>query len=308
MGELRPTIGPAEGPRKAGLLAIALTAVLVLLQGLGDVGRVSAASPPGTACTNSLAADTSDAARHDAERSIPLNKLAPDDRAKINSVLANVSIFRRLPIKVIDCDPDMYLFLVRHPEIVTNIWEVMRVSGLRLRQVGQNEFHVSEPAGAEADFEFVYKSYDTHVLYGEGTYDGPLLSRPAKGRGVLVLKCGYVRETNGRYYITSRLDCFLSIDRVGVELLGKTISPLVGKTVDHNFAQTLAFVGSLSRTAEVNGRGVQRMSAQLTGAAPDVRQQFAELASGVAERSALAASHAEKRTELTGSRDGNLER
>ena len=83
-----------------------------------------------------------------------------------------------------------------------------------------------------------------------------------RGRGVLVLKCGYVRQSNGRYLVTSRLDSFLTIEPAAAELIGKTVSPLMGKTADNNFVQTVGFLGSLSRTAEVNSRGVQRLAGQ----------------------------------------------
>ncbi len=236
----------------------------------GGLDRPAAASPPGSGWSSPWGASTSDAARRDAVQMIPLDKLAPDDRAKVESVLSSVSIFRRLPVKVVDCDPDLYLFLVRHPDVVVNIWEIMKVSQLLVRQIDENQFRLSEPGDTTAQLAFVYRSHDTHVLYGEGTYEGALTARPVKGRGVLVLKCGYVRETNGRYYITSRLDCFLTIAPVGAELITKTVSPLMGKTADSNFAQTVAFVGSLSRTAETNSRGVQRLASRLTHVQPEV--------------------------------------
>jgi hypothetical protein len=248
--------------------------------------RPAAALPPAPLRSSVFEASTSDSARQDAVQSIPLERLTREDRAKVNSVLANVSIFRRMPVKVVDCNPDMYLFLVRHPDVVINIWELLKVSRLQLRQIEGNQFELTEPAGTVAQFGFVYRSHDTHVLYGEGTYEGPLMTRPVRGRGVLVLKCGYIRETNDRYYITSRLDSFLSIEPAAAELIGKTVSPLMGKTVDNNFVQTLAFVGSLSRTAEVNSRGVQRLALQLKHVAPEVRIRFAEVAGSVAQKSA----------------------
>ena len=56
---------------------------------------------------------------------------------------------------------------------------------------------LSEPGGAMGKFTFVYRNHDTHIVYGEGTYEGALSRRPVKGRSVLVLKCGYIRETKG---------------------------------------------------------------------------------------------------------------
>jgi hypothetical protein len=107
-----------------------------------------------------------------------------------------------------------------------------------------------------------------------------------KGRGVLVLKSGFVRETNGRYYVTSRMDSFLSIDPSAAEIVTKTLSPVLGKTVDNNFTQTLTFVGSLSRTAELNSRGVQRLGSQLSHVQPEVRDRFVELAAEMPKKQA----------------------
>jgi hypothetical protein len=267
-------------------------ALLTLLTGLS--GPVAASPLPlahaGRAV--SLEATTSDAARRDALKSIPLDRLSTEGRAKVESVLSNISIFRRLPTRVVDCDPDIFLFLVRHPDVVVNIWEVFRISQLKVREINDGQFRVNEKEGATATFEFVYQSHDLHVIYAEGVYHGPLLTRPVKGRGVLVLKAGYVRETNGRYYITSRMDSFLNIEPAAAELVTKTVSPLLGKTVDSNFVQTLAFVGSLSRTAEVNSRGVQRLGEQLMYVQPAVREQFVELAAGMPEKQAEAAKTA----------------
>jgi hypothetical protein len=231
-------------------------------------------------------ASTSDAARQDAIRSIPRDKLSQDDWAKVESVASNITIFRRLPVKIVDCDPDLYLFAVRHPDAVVNIWELLKISRLELRQLEENRFRVVEPSGAVGGFEYLYRGHDVHVIYGEGSYEGPLMARPVKGRGLLVLKTGYVRETNDRYYVTSRLDCFLSIDQMGVDLLAKTVSPLMGRTMDHNFAQTISFISSLSRTAELNGRGVQRLGSQLSHVRPETREQFLQVAAKAGQKMA----------------------
>lgn len=284
-----PKSGRAARSWKATVLRVAIAGIAA---GIGlqlELNRPAVAAPPASRA-NPLEASTSDASRQDAVKSIPMEKLTPEDRAKVDSVVSNPSIFRRMPTKVVDCDPDMYLFLVRHPDVVVNIWEIMKVSRIQLRQIEENHFKLTEPVGTVANFGFVYRSHDTHVLYGEGSYEGPLMTKPAKGRGVLVLKCGYVRETNGRYYITSRLDCFLTIEPAGIELLTKTVSPLMGKTVDNNFLQTAAFISSLSRTAEVNSRGVQRLATQLTHVDPDVRTQFEDVVADIVEKSSVAAA------------------
>ena len=231
-------------------------------------------------------ATASSAARQSAIQSIPFDKLDDEGRAKVRSVLSNVTVFRRLPTRVVACDPDLYLFLVRHPDVVVNIWEVLGISQLQLRQVAPDSYRVVESEGATASMEFLYHNHDTHVVYGDWTYTGPLLARKINGRYLVVLKSGYVRETDGRYYVTTRLDGFMSVDPGGAELLTKTLHPLVVKNADTNFIQTVAFLGGLSRTAEVNSHGLQRMAARLTHVQPETRQQLAQVVTGVAQRSA----------------------
>ena len=287
---------PADIARLSSNVALAarFAPILLVLGFLLEFDRPASAASPLLPRKSLATADTSNNARLEALKSIPLDKLDPADRAKVISVLSNVSVFRRMPLKVIDCDPDMYLFLVRHPDVVVNIWELLKISKLRMRQTGEGRFTLSEPVGATISMEFVHQSHDTHVIYGEGMYRGPLLARPVNGRGVLVLKTGYVRETNGRYYITNRLDCFLSVEPVGAELLTKTVSPLVGKTADNNFVQTAAFLGTISRTAEVNSRSVRALVSKLDGVRPKVRAQLAILAEEVNQKSSVASRSDDK--------------
>jgi len=290
------------------IMAMVFAAALGLQSWLASPAEALPPEMP-LAQSSSAAANTSEAACRDALRSIPLEKLSPENRAKVKSVLSNVSVFRRLPTKVIDCDPDMYLFLVRHPDVVVNIWELFKISRLQFQQTGEEQFRVIEPLGTTASVNFIYRSHDTHVIYGEGAYEGSLLARPIKSRGVLVLKTGYVREPNDRYYITSRMDCFLNIEPVGAELWTKTVSPLVGKTVDNNFVQTLAFLSSLSRTAEVNDRGVRRLAGQLSHVKPEVRAQFSDIAAKVSQKTATAdAAKTSRHAELAVRPEDNVDR
>jgi hypothetical protein len=250
-------------------------------------GGVMAAEPASGSAGNSsmLKASTSKASRQGAIRSIPFEKLDEKARAKVQSVLANVSVYRRMPVRVVDCDPDLYLFLVRHPDVLVNIWEVMKLSKVKLRELDDKRFKVNETGGTLATVEFLYQSHDLHIVYAEGTYEGPLFARPVKGNCLMILRTGYVREPDGRYYITNRLDSFLNVQHFGAELLAKIFTPLTGNVADSNFSQTVAFAGSLSRTAEVNKRGVQRLASRLEHVQPAVRNRFAELAALVSRRS-----------------------
>ena len=104
-------------------------------------------------------------------------------RAKVAAVLDNVTLYRRMPLSdLVPCDPDLYLFVVRHPDVIVNIWEVLGVAQLQLRQTGPDEFRADEQEGTSAKLQFLYHTRDTHVIYGEWQYTGTMLPRTVKGR------------------------------------------------------------------------------------------------------------------------------
>lgn len=237
-------------------------------------------------------ANTSDSAKENAIQSLPLDKLDAQSRAKIRNVTSNITLYRRLPIRVIDCDPDLYLFTVRHPDVIVNTWRALKISQLQLKEIGPGKYRMKEVSGTTADLEILYKSHDTHIIYAEGTYQGALFKQTVKGRSLFILKSGYIRDTDNRYYITSRLDSFLSIEPGAVELVTKTIQPIVGKIADNNFTQTISFVGSLSRTIELNSLGVQKLALQLPEVKPEVAREFAGLADTIGKKpNAVALRH-----------------
>ncbi len=229
-------------------------------------------------------ANTSLAARQNAIDSIPTERLTAAGRAKVAWVLENTSVFRRLPIRVTVCDPGMYEFLVQHPDVVVNVWEIFGVSHLSLRQTARDAYQVIDDAGTSGTIQFLYRSRETNVVYVDGQYTGRLFGHHVRGRGVMVLKSGFVRDVAGRCYVTSRLDAFMNIEPDGAEFLTKTFQPLVGKVADQNFTQVVDFLGSLHRTAEVNRSGMRRLAARLEKVQPEVRQQFAQLADRLAQQ------------------------
>ena len=217
------------------------------------------------------------AARADAIRSIPFEQLTTDVQARITDIVHRPTIFRRMPIKVIDCDPELYRFLVRYPEVVVNIWQLMNITNVSLKRTGRYKLDAADGAGTVSTMELVYGTKDTHVIYCDGAYEGPLFRRPVKGRCVLLLKSGYVQTEEARTHVVNRLDVFLQLDHAGAEVLTKTLHPLVGRSADVNFLESTDFLQRISKTAERNGPGMQRLAFRLDNVDHAVRQRFAQL-------------------------------
>src|SRR5690606_15706171 len=107
-------------------LTIKVRARRVRLLGLALLSVAAIASAPASAATTSEGS-TSRAARQDAIDSIPFERLEDGARRKVMAVTSSTAIYRRLPTVVFECDPTLYRFLVDHPDLVVNIWEVLGI-------------------------------------------------------------------------------------------------------------------------------------------------------------------------------------
>lgn len=269
-----------RGPLCRDIARQAISAVLMF-------GWIAVNAPSAIPAAQPAAAASTRESRDEAARAIPFAKLDSEARAKVSRVLAATTLYRRMPSQMIECDPNLYVFLVEHPDLVVNIWETLGISEVSVERLNERSFSANDKAGTLGRMEYLHRSPELHLVYAEGSYDGPLFGRSIKGKTLLMLRSRYFRNADGRHYVRCRLDAFLHVENVGVGVLAKTFQPLVGAAADHNFRETAAFLGSVSRAAEVNYAGMQRMAERLTKVDDSDRQKFAEMAEQMAVRAAL---------------------
>lgn len=225
--------------------------------------------------------------------SLPYHQLNQQTKDKISAILNKPSIYRRLPVTAINTDPDYFRFLVRYPEVVVNIWQLMGVTKMSTERTGPFSISTNDGAGTVSSLELVYGTDNLHIFYGTGSYEGPILKRKLSGQCVLVLRTENSADNTGKPTAVNQLDVFLKVDNATVGLIAKTIQPLVGPTADHNFVESLKFVQRLNETTAKNGPGVQRMGSRLD-LDPNVRQQFNQVVDVVFQRAINASVPVEK--------------
>ena len=244
---------------------------------------------PLVAYANNADATSSRSARDEAVRAIPWRQIPAEHRRAAQYIVKNASIYRRLPTRVIDCDPDMFNFLLQHPEVVIDVWRVMGISQVSLQRLPDGDYRCSDNAGTTGTVRFLFSQWgqdaqNLAVVFADGTYEGKPFVTPLKARSIILLRSGAVRESNGRHYVTVRVDSFVRIEQMGVELVAKTAQPWISKTADRNFIETLSFVSNFSRTAEKNPQGMQRLATRLASIDEPTRKELVAVCFRTAER------------------------
>lgn len=259
--------------------SLAFAIVIAIAVGFLEA-TATAAAPRGPAALD-------EQSRNEAINSIPFDQLTEATQAKLWGVVSQPSIYRQLPVTVIESDPDMHVFLVRYPEVIINMWQLMGVTKVQIQRTGDYTFQASDGAGTVCDVQLVYGDQNTHVYYAEGSYEGALLRKLIRGSCVMVLKSDYRRTEDQDVFVTDRLDMFVQLDNVGAEILAKTLHPLVGKSADHNFTESTRFLSQVSQAAETRAAGLQHLAGRLSNIGEPVRDRFVQIATEVNHRAAL---------------------
>ena len=264
-----------------------LSAAMGALAAWGTVSNVPAVEP--SAGLSALAAALGDGgssgrdAREAARRAVPLQGMDAADRRAAEKVLRNPTLFRRLPVESFTCDRALLDFALDRPEVVVDIWRVLGISRLSLDPVAPRQWNMSDGWGTVGTIRQLHHERTpeggTLVLLGEGGYKGSLSPQPLSGSCLLLVR--YRPTAAGQDGISRhsmQVDAFLDADGVGLEVVTRTLQPLIVRSSASNLHEICQFMSSLTAAAAENPLGVTRLAGRLTKVDPADRQTFAALA------------------------------
>lgn len=225
-------------------------------------------------------------ARSLAVHGIPYDRMNPSFSREVRDVLESPSYFRRMPSQEIECDPRMFTFLVRRPEVMVNIWEVMGITKVKARRTSPFSFMADDGVGTACKCELIYSDDKLHIYFGSGVYEGSMSPRKVSGRCVCLLRIDNLAPVGDSSNISGTMDVFLKVDNFGADLLTRTIGPFVGKTADYNFVETAKFISQISHICQTNPAAAQALVERLDRVDDATRREFAEIVADVASRRA----------------------
>ncbi|HEX4413227.1 MAG TPA: hypothetical protein VH107_06330 [Lacipirellulaceae bacterium] len=259
--------------------------IIAIVCGLSNVVALRLMAQDGSATD----ATSNRTAHDDAVRSVPWKLMSPASRQTAQTIINGATIYRRLPTRIIDCDPDLFTFLLQHPEIVIDVWRVMGISQVALTKAPDGVYHGTDGAGTNGTVRYLFSNWGPNaqnlaVVYADGAYSGAPFVTPLKAQSIMLVRSADVQETNGRHYVTVRIDSFVRVEQLGIEIIAKTVQPWINKTADQNVIETLTFVSNFSRTAEKNPAGMQRLACRLNSVDEPTRNTLVSLCFRTAER------------------------
>ena len=191
------------------------------------------------------------------------------DRKLAAHALRAATLFRRLPTEIVTCDPGLLELTLGKPEVLVDLWRTLGISRLALDPTAPGQWRLSDGYGTEGHVRLLHHERTAQgglfVFHGRGGYTGPLAPKRLTGSCLVVVRHAAADpDTLGRPRHAVQVDAFLDVDGLGLEIVTRTLQPLIVRSAAANFHEISLFVTQFAAAAERNPAGVERLAGRMT--------------------------------------------
>ena len=226
--------------------------------------------------------------RRRALEALPLDRIPEPQRKAIEPCLKSATLYRRLPVQTVACDAALLDFALSRPEAIVDMWRVLGISRLSLDPVGPRQWKLNDGYGTTGVLRLVHQERQGRggllVFHGRGVYTGPLSPKNLTGSCVLLVRHGpAMPAVDGRERQMIQIDSFLDMDGVGLEIVTRTLQPIIVRSAASNLHEICLFMTTLSDSARTNPEGVALLAGRLQQTDAADRQTLATIARRAAQ-------------------------
>jgi hypothetical protein len=188
--------------------------------------------------------------RIDPAELVPMGEIPPQHRDEVADVIRNHQLHRRGPAETFPANPRIYLSLLGDPVLTLSLWKDLSGTPAQLMPSGPNRYLGSDGAGTSAEWEYVTRLPQLHILMCKLDYVSPRGAARLQGRIVLLVRSGYFREVDGESWVQQEVEAFVKVDSRGWKAVAATLRPFLDKVLEDQVKEAGWFVSLMARMVE----------------------------------------------------------
>ncbi len=245
----------------------------------------AAEGPPPRAGLSETLARLGAAGRESCRRAIdelPLERMPPESRRLVEHFRKSTTLHRRLPVETIQCERAFVEFVLEKPEALVDVWRVLGISRVSLDPVAAGCWRLSDGYGTTGTVRLLHHDRGPGggllVFHGQGGYSGPLAPQDLTGSCLVVVR--HAPAAGGAAGWRVELEAFLDVDGLGLEIVTRTLQPLIVHSAAANVHEICLFLTQFAAAASRNPAGVARLAARMPQTPPSDQRILVALAAG----------------------------
>ncbi|QDT56363.1 hypothetical protein Pan44_44170 [Caulifigura coniformis] len=219
--------------------------------------------------------------RDSARAAVPVGKLAPEHQRLAQSVLGDISLFRRLPTVRAKLDPRVYQYFIDNPDAAVSIWRVLGISKLELKQKSPGIFEADTGDGSSGTVSLLHRTPTSCIVFCDGLFKSPVLAKPIKARALVTLNAVIEPQADGTTNITHTADMFVSFPSLAVETIARMVSPLSYKYADRNIEEITSFLRMMDVSMSRQPGWIEQIAQLMEGVSEERNRQLLQVTAAV---------------------------
>jgi hypothetical protein len=179
------------------------------------------------------------------------------ERTRLETVVKNSFASTRVAHEPYATRPEVWEYLLDHPEFATHVTRALRVARFRIWHEG-TDLWVDDGWGVTGQFTVVHAERGMRVLYARGQYEQKILPE-IRGQAVGTLEYAFTRDEAGRTVVATSASGYVQVDNRALNALAKVAAPMVQAKADKEAGYLLRTFARVSRAIEEDPARVYRL-------------------------------------------------
>jgi len=183
------------------------------------------------------------------------------ERARLQEVAEAASVSARAAGEPFIARPDVFEFLLDHPEFATHVTRALKLARYRIWRGPEGGLWLDDGWGVLGQFSVVYSTSGTRVAYAHGQYQSGLLPS-IKGQAVVLIEYGLSPAADHKSLISPAVTGFVKLESRIVALAGMLAGSVATAKAEKEAKRLVKLFAKASRAIEDNPAHVHEVVRQ----------------------------------------------
>ena len=198
------------------------------------------------------------------------------ERTRLQELADAASVSARAAGEPFVARPDVFEFLLDHPEFATHVTRALKLARYRIWRGPEGGLWLDDGWGVVGQFSVVYSAAGTRVAYAHGQYQSGLLPS-IRGQAVVVIEYGLSPTADQRSLISAAVTGFVKLDSRIVALAGMLAGSVATAKAEKEAKRLVKLFAKASRAIEENPAHVHEAVRQRPDVPPAELAEFRRL-------------------------------
>ncbi len=212
---------------------------------------------------------------------VPYGKMSRNAQARAAHILDNVSQYRRMPSLQYRINPNIYQYLINHPDVAISTWRVMGISTLQMWQTSEFKYEAKATDGSTGTADILWRDSNQCLFIVEGKYQSPLLPGSIEASALVWLQFRFVEGKDGSLLVNQQVETFLYFPSTAIDAIAKLTSRLTSSILDRNVFEVSLYARMMTKAAEKEPQWIEQLAERLDGVPLQRRRELASISRGL---------------------------